>query len=110
MADDLPFRTSTHTREEAEEMAMLANLFSAATQPYFAASADHRQAVSMMMAALPMYAGHLFASLMFAGDVDQKHQARMAKSAAHNFREGVKVGLKVNARHAKETGMMGGVQ
>lgn len=104
------FRKATGDSAETAEIAMLCETIRQAFEPYVAEHDDPRHPMAMLMTALPMYAGSLFAALVFAGEIDPKALARMAQACAHNFREGHKVGLRRAARVAQETGAFGATQ
>jgi hypothetical protein len=106
-AEGLRSRSAEHGSAEEGEIVFLSNLIRAATADYVTSHPDPRHAMALLMTALPMYAGSLFATLMFTGDVGQQDTARMAKMVAKNFREGIKVGVSRAHRVAQETGFDG---
>ena len=58
---------------------------------------------SLLMTALPTFAGILFGELVVMGIAKDSDQKRTADSAARNFRQGAKVGKARAMRLARET-------
>ena len=104
---ELKYRTAEHGGADEAEIIHLHQLLRVATADYVTSHADPRQAMAMLMTAMPTYAGVLFGTLMLMGEVSQQDTRRMADSVARNFRSGIKVGLSRAKRAASETGFMG---
>jgi hypothetical protein len=73
-------------------------------------SPNSDQAMSFALTALPTYAGIIFASMLVNGAAEPAQQAKMVKSMGHNFREGVKIGLRRAERLVRQNGAGGGLQ
>ena len=104
---DLHLRMAKPGSSEHHEVVLLHELICAATADYVSNHHDPRFAMRLLMSVLPSYAGSLFATLMFMGEVRSQDTARMVKSVGVNFRSGIKVGLNRAKRVASETGYMG---
>ena len=110
MNESAQFRPASVGSTEFAEVAAVAELIRSVTVDYVEQHEDPVHAMAMLMTALPTVAGTHFASLLYVGALNKADQARMAKSCAHNFREGVKVGMKRADRVANATGFKGTVQ
>ena len=65
--------SSTHI-----EVVAVCEMIRKATARYVTEARDPREALAVLMTALPNYAGTLFATLMLTGDINPQEQARAA--------------------------------